>query len=119
MAELENNTYISILGFAINAPEVRTTPKGSRVLNLRVNAVGLKGQPIVQVTVWGDDIDAVVAKVEAGSFVAINGKYSARVDGEKVYHNLTAKRMAVIPNIMATGTPTFVKETVGGNVEPF
>lgn len=99
----ETKKYLTVLGFVQFDPELKEI-NDTKTTNVVINGIGLTKQPYVKITIWEK-----VPPLNKGDFIAVHGSYNQRVHDGKVYHNLNARQLIVLPSIL--GTSTFSKSS--------
>lgn len=89
---MSEKQYASLAGFIAFDPETKDNVNGQTILNFSVRAIGFTGQPLVQVTLWGQWAEYFDA-FEKGDFVAIDGGYRQNISNGNVYHNVSAGKV--------------------------
>ena len=85
--------YRTVLGIVQFEPKDGEAA-GKPVRNIVVNATGFKEQAVsVNATLWPSHKDVEVAENDV---VIIEGRYNRNPKGDKVYHNLSVARIAVL-----------------------
>ena len=106
MADKEYKTVTGFVQFDVETAEVNN----QEIRRVTVQAAGSEG-PLVTVTVW-PEFDNI--EINKGDFLAANGTFEAREGkGGKVFLNLSASRLVVLPGADKSEAGVVKKETDG------
>lgn len=97
---MSDDTYTTIAGMVQFDVEEREV-NGGDVRDVTIRS--LSSGDLIRCTVWPEFADT---EIERGDFVVIDGKVTEREHKGKVYFNVSARRLAVLPQAIAAERET-------------
>ena len=118
MADLN---VIILSGNLTKDPELRHTPKGTPVCNVRIANNGFKrDEPalFIDLTVWGKDAEYMASRCERGTFIEVSGRltcrtYTTKEGQERTVYEVNVKDLHVK---RAAGENGGIKKPGGGRL---